>query len=52
VSDDEYGECAVCGHWQRLTARGNLYQHQSRDEHGICTGYQCEGAGDPPKATE
>ena len=46
---DEYGICAVCGQSQRLTARGNLYQHQKRNAHGSATGEQCEGAGKPPK---
>ena len=46
--DDEYGPCSVCGNWQRLTARGNLYQHQRRDRHGSPTGEQCDGAGAPP----
>jgi hypothetical protein len=47
--DDEYGACSVCGNWQRLTARGNLYQHQERDRSGSTTGKQCDGAGKPPQ---
>jgi hypothetical protein len=46
---DEYGACSVCGNWQRLTARGNLYQHQTRNAIGSATGIQCPGAGKPPK---
>ena len=48
--DDEYGTCSVCGNQQRLTARGNLYQHQRRDRSGSCMREQCDGAGKPPKA--
>lgn len=46
---DEYGTCSACGNWQRLTARGNLYQHQKRDRLGSAMGEQCDGAGKPPK---
>ena len=46
---DEYDTCSVCGRGQRLTARGNLYQHQSRDRYGSATGKQCDGAGKPPE---
>jgi hypothetical protein len=45
---DEYGCCSVCGAPKRLTARGNLYQHQRRNQLGTATGKQCEGAGKPP----
>lgn len=48
-AEDDYGTCAVCGQYQRLTTRGNLYQHQRRNEHGTATGEQCAGAGKPPK---
>jgi hypothetical protein len=48
-ANDVYGQCAVCGQWQRLTPRGNLYQHQQRDRYGSATGEQCAGAGEPPK---
>lgn len=47
--DDEYGQCSVCSRWQRLTSRGNLYQHRRRDPLGFAALDQCGGAGKPPK---